>query len=240
MSKGLECYFGTDVWSGSVRMLVPTLFAAEIYNDSKGTATIRTISDSEIVDEMSQMVIQNNLPYREAIMSEDIHKGYVSKKVVKKIKRYLMAGEEEKARKKIWGYSWARLMDYMAETEEILDDNDSLGVGYSERREMTPFMAFGYKVDEQYVFNIPDNLFAILNKGGPLEIVTQPEFLQGEAKRNFLENQDNPGVTKFTVSRRTLDDLEKACFEGDITLRNVLVSDIVKWAVPLIDKNYGD
>jgi len=236
MSKGLECYFGTDVWTGSVRMLAPNLFAAEIYNDRMGTATMKTIIDKDLIEEMSQMIIQNNLPYREAIISDDIHKNYISKKVVKKIKRYIMAGEIEKAGKKVWGYCWARLMHYMGETDQLLEATDNLEVGKWEKREMEPVLAHCYKVNNSYVFNVPDNLFAILEPDGELKINTTPEFIRGEAKKNYLRFRDDPRVVPFTLSRRALDDLETACFEGDKALRDDMIKDMVNWAIPLLKR----
>ena len=239
MDKKLECYFGVDPWSGAVRMMVPRLFAAEIYNDLSGSAQIRTIIDPDTVNEMSQGILQNNMAYREAVVSDDIHKHYVSSKIVRKVKRYLMAGEMEKARKKVWGYAWARLLDYIEQSDYILEDTDNLFLGRFEKKEMEQVLACCYKVDNRYVFNVPDNLFAVLNPDGLLKVNVQPEFIHGKAKQKFLELKDNPYVKKFTINRGSLDGLEKACFEGDIDLRDDLIKEMINWAIPLL-KEDGD
>jgi len=240
MSRGLECYFGTDVWTGSVRMLAPNLFAAEVYNTPEGIKTIKTITDPDLINEMSQMIIQNNLPYRGAIISDDIHKDYVSKKVVKKIKRYLAAQEIEKAGKKVWGYCWARIMNYMGETEEILESTDNLEVGKWEKREMEPVLAHCYKVNNNYVFNVPDNLFAVLTTDGEIKTDLRPEFIHTGARSHYLYHKDKTKIIPFTLSRRALDDLETACFEGDKVLRDDMIKDMVKWAIPLLKEKHGD
>ncbi|MBU2576250.1 MAG: hypothetical protein KKF50_00855 [Nanoarchaeota archaeon] len=226
--RGEDCYFGTDVWTGAVRMIVPNLFAAEGYCNYNGKFQVRTITDMGVLEEMSKMIIQNNISFRGAVTFESIHKDYVSKKTVRKIKKYLDRGQIEKAGDKVWGYCLTCLRDYIDDNLYFLGEIGELNLNNFERKESRPIVGVCYEVGDKYVINLPDNFLVTLHPDGKLDIDTRPSILKERAKKEMQDISKNPTAKIFTVNREVIGELEKACFEKDSQKKEALVKEITR------------
>lgn len=176
-----EMFVGIDVFTGGTSFFCPELFLGQTTNVNEKSVIPWVSISKEDLEEANFLIIQNNLEYRLAVDNGTIKKKKLSKKITGKFCRYISRKQEDKARSLISGYlNSYSICESVYQGEELRERGlDAFGI--MEKEDAKKITGYAYPCKGNYVFNIPNYLFAIYNPTGEIQIAKK-SFLKDAAK----------------------------------------------------------